>query len=129
MITVTIRENVVKNMNRLVRWVNLEVPKITEEQATRGARFARDIAPKDTGALIQAIEAVKEGRGSAYRIVSRTPKHRDGRLRPYNYYLHEGVTVNIKNGREQRYMKVTARMIAENFPKEVMNSLRKRVKK
>src|SRR6056297_3542931 len=123
-------------MGRIINWAQLEVPNITEEQAEKGAQYAKSIAPEQTGALIQAID-VKPGRGrdsSRYTIVSRTPKKNPnwyGETVPYQVFLHKGLRGGYRGATktgDHEYMYTTASILRKGYPRKVQNSLAKILK-
>lgn len=115
--------------NQFGSWIQIELPKITEQQAREGKKYAREIAPIDTGELIRAI-GIREGDSKSYTIVSRTPSGKSNpRKVPYQVYLHEGKAVNIRNSRRQRYMNETYDYIKKSYPNRVERALDKQINK
>lgn len=116
--------------------VNVRLPNVTQVQALEGAHYAASIAPRRTGALIQAISfekkgAIRDARGrfaGGSLIVSRTPSMNNPRGVPYHYWLETGRLVNVRGGRTQRYMQATADWINERFYDKVSNEINKSLK-
>jgi len=120
-------------MGHVIHWANIEIPKVTEEAAYWGAKFARGIAPEGTGALIQAIDVKpgRSGKGTEYIVVSRTPKSPGnpnwaGKRVPYQVFLHKGMrgayTGTTKTG-DHKYMYTTRDLLKGKYPKDMQKSL------
>lgn len=128
--TIKVKSNVVKNMGNLIRWVNMELPAVSLDAANYGARYAAGLAPRDSNALYQAI-GVNTVKGKGFSVVSRTPKNRDGRYRPYHLWMHDmgkySTSWMIKSG-NPKYMFVTAEKLRNRFPDEVIDRLNKKIK-
>lgn len=123
---------IVKNMNKMIHWANYEVRGLTEQEAEDGAIMAKNIAPRQTGALIQGIEVPSSPSQSGWKIVSRVPKNpKDKRRIPYHVYLHLGLRGRYVGGRksgDHEYMWTVARLLAQKYPADVKKSLEKQIK-
>lgn len=130
---------VVRSMGRVVAWANMELPQLTFEESQQGARIASLLAPQDTGALVNAIGTRPSSRGKGFSVVSRIPKGKNSQRtkpRAYHMFMH-GIKAksfplyntgkDIKNG-DPRYMFTTANIMRREYPKKVLNSLRKKIK-
>jgi hypothetical protein len=128
------------SMGRLIHWANVEVRGVTEEVAIEGKYYAKSIAPRHTGALIQAIDTKpgRSGKSTEFMVVSRTPKPQKDimgrpskRMVPYQMYIHRGLRGMYKGGKktgDHNYMQTTALYLAKKFPDTLMKSLKKRKK-
>jgi hypothetical protein len=127
-------DGVIKNMGNIIHWANLEIPLVTEEVADWGAKFARGIAPRGTGALIQAIDVKpgRSGKSTEFTIVSRTPKSPGnpnwaGKTVPYQVFLHRGqrgaYKGDVKTG-DHKYMYTTRDVLKNKYPEKIKKSLR-----
>jgi len=109
-----------KKLNSIKKATSLGIDNLTKEEAKRGAKFAKDIAPRDTGALIQAIEFLKIGKANEYMILSRLPTRGNKRRRPYHQMMH-GLSkrfpdiANKIREKEPGYMFVTADMLRKEY--------------
>jgi hypothetical protein len=134
-------KGVLAKLNKLGYFVRIDVPRLTFAQAERGAQHAAQIAPHDTGALIQAIGVAQtEGgrRSEGWAVVSRTPpnlgiskrwgKPNNPRNFPYHAVLEYGRAVNIYEGRTQRYMQATALWLEEQYPELIKKGLSNAIK-
>ena len=129
-----------RTFSRIQKWSTLELPKLTFKQAVEGARYARDIAPKRTHALFNAIRSVGnrgKGKGSQSSIVSMMPRNQKrGKPRPYHIFMH-GMQANgypyydtsgrIRTG-DPRYMFTTGKYLEEKYPEKVSKSLDRKIK-
>lgn len=117
-------------LGELTKFITLKLPTLTHEQAIEGKMFARNIAPYLSGALFNAIDIGTANRGTSYAIVSKVPKNKDGRYRPYQAWMHGIGKYNtahkIKSG-DPHYMFITANMLKEKYPKKIVNELRKTI--
>lgn len=137
MITVIGIPRTQKMLGRYITWANLTMPKLTEEAADEGAQLARQIAPKKTGALIQAINVTPGASKNDWRVVSRTPKNQTDvygkptkRRVPYQLYLHLGLRgfwIGRSTG-DHRYMFTTGAYLSRKYPEMIKKSL-DRIKK
>jgi hypothetical protein len=132
MITVKLdADKVIKMGDRLIKWANVEIKNLTEAEAKIGAIYAATIAPRDSGALIQAIDYAPGKKATEWKVVSRTPKNPFSKRRvPYQMYMHLGLTGrrkhnNYKGGKDPRYMITTAKWLAGDYPIKIIKSLRK----
>jgi len=126
------REGRLLNKGKLLHWVNNTVPKLTEYQARRGRVYAANIAPKDSGALIQSIKDEPYGNKGAWMVVSRVPKNikkNNPRNVPYHEYLEHGRSVKVKGGKTQRYMKATGIWLSEKYPELIKQDLKNTIRK
>ena len=130
-IKVTGVQGTVRNLNRVIEWANIKTPNVTFDAAERGKKYARDIAPKDTRALINAIE-VASNRGKGFVILSRTPKHKDGRYRKYHMMMHglygKDTSNSIRSG-DPRYMFTMFEWLRKKYPMMVQESLDRALRK
>ena len=114
----------------MLRYVNMEIPRLTVRQALLGAKFARSIAPKQSKKLWQGIDMKRgSGKGEA-SVVSRTPN--TPRRRPYHYYLNlgqRGWAEGMRKSGEHRYMKATFEHLKGRFFKSIINGLDKTLRK
>jgi hypothetical protein len=128
-IRVTINDKqVLKKLKSLNKFMEMSIPELTNKQADEGAAYAASIAPRDTGALIQAIGSIHSMRGtrSTAQIVSRTPpniRNNNPRNYPYQIVLEMGKSVNVRGGRHQRYMHDTMTWLEEKYPRLVSEGL------
>lgn len=133
-INVTGVDNVQGVMTRLTSWANVTIPQLTHKQADYGAAVAAQIAPRYSGALIQAISAAPGKDSKEWTIVSRTPKGQVGRTVPYHYFIQigkggsRGNVVKNPTG-DHNYMQTTARLMSEQYPQLVLKSLRQTINK
>lgn len=125
----------ISKFRKINKWIRGEIPRLTKQQALRGARFARQIAPRDTTALVQAIDMApgKKGQGKTeYLVISRQPNHPlQGRSRPYHMWLNEGLrgwAVGYPKSGEHRYMEATARYLRKEYVPTLKRELQKTLK-
>lgn len=129
-------QGVIRTMGKIQRWANLEVPKLTFDQAEEGKRFAASIAPRKTGQLINNI-AVASRRGKGFALISRMPKGQNRAIpRPYHYFMH-GIRAdgfpyydtrnNIRTG-DPRFMFTTAEYLRKRYPDKILKSLDRTIK-
>ena len=120
----------------LVRWGSIELTGLTKKQADEGASHARTLAPvyPGSGALLQAIATApgRGGRGNiSYSILSRLPKNKDGRKRPYHLMMHGLMSPNISSRihrGEPDYMYRTATYLGKAYPEKVKISLKRKLR-
>ena len=118
---------------------SIEIPRVMKKLIEAGTDYARRIAPRRSGALIQGIVGAvtpgARGRGGRFistgTIISRKPENLAGvnnnpRNVPYNIYLEYGRQVNVRNGRTQRYMEATAEWLTDKSSDEVGKSAKKK---
>ena len=120
---------------KINQWIRGEVPSLTKAESLMGAKFARQIAPHDTGALIQAIDNTpgkRAGQVVEWLVVSRQPNHPvQGRSRPYHKWINEGLrgwAQGMKTSGEHRYMEATAKYLKGLYSKDMSKSLQKVLK-
>ena len=125
-------KNVMGVLSRGQRFVRMELPKITQDEAEKGATYARNIAPLRTGALIQSIGTASRGKNT-YSVVSRMPrgqKRRDGKPRPYHAMMHGLASPDTSGHRfngDNKYMFTTLKRLKEGYPRRVRSRLRRAI--
>lgn len=119
-------------INGIKSWLQLEVPVISKEEAEKGKAYAASIAPKQTGALISAINTRKNSSNS-YTLVARTPKGNNNPRRvPYQVYLHYGKRGNYSGGKksgDHQFMNTTYDFLLNRYPKRMEQELERQLNK
>lgn len=121
-------------LGRIINWVNIEMPKLTFDQADDGAEYMSRLMPSQTGAMIQAV-SVQSRRGKGYAIVSRTPSGTswDGRRNvPYHLYYNLGIRGGYKGSRKSgsyRFFEKTSGYLLSKYPELISRELDKQLNK
>jgi len=137
LLKIKVREGATKTLKGLQRWAQMELPRLTFEQAEDGKRFAVARAPRKTNALVNSI-AVATQQGKGYAVVSRMPQgQKRNTPRPYHLFMH-GIKASgfkhydiggqIRSG-SPRYMELTYFDLAKKYPEMITKSLDKQIKK
>lgn len=130
-----IDKGVVKTLGKLRNWANIEVRKLTFDQADKGADYMAKLLPNQTGAMAQALSKQPQTRrGNAYAIVMRTPKPKSPSWTgkqdvPYHIFYNEGKRgtygkngVKVKSG-SYRFVEKTTGWLFAKYPELISNSL------
>lgn len=101
MVLIEVRTTGVKRVSAKLRAIELYARKsFAPEIVDHGYLFAKNIAPRDTGALIKAIKK-KKGKRSA-KLSLYQPANGDGRNRPYHLWMH-GIKAPVSGGAGSGY--------------------------
>lgn len=126
-------QGVLKKFTKLNSFLVMEVPNLTKAQAEEGLLMAQRLAPRDSGALIQAIRsepAKKRNNNVGYSIVSRTPKNSISPKRrqmtnprgvPYHVYQEKGTRYN----RPVLFMDRTMTYLEKTYPEVFRKNLQR----
>ena len=123
-----------KSFTKLGHFVRIDMPRLTQTEAKKGAAYAASIAPFRSGALVQAIKAhqTEKSKGTiGWAVVSRTPRNKENnnpRGVPYHAYLEYGENVLIRGGRTQRYMQATYEKLRKDYPRIIDRELGRKIK-
>lgn len=116
---------VTRRLTAFDKWLTNQLPNLTKQQADDGSKLLVQLMPKQTSAMVQAV-SVRPQRDS-WAIVSRTPRPAAGKLsRPYHIWYNDGKRGWYRGGKksgEYNYYEKTARYLAGEYPKRVMNDL------
>ncbi len=118
---------VTRLLTRFDKWVTAELPELTKNEANEGSKLLVQLMPHESGGMAQAVSI--EPSRNTWAIVSRTPKgQRAGNLRPYHIWYNEGKRGWYKGATktgEFHYYETTAKYLNNEYPKRVMNDLKK----
>lgn len=122
-------------MGKKVQYANVELRKLTFNQADRGAKFLRMNMPHEYGEMKQAVADPQTRRGNGYAIVSRTPKNQKdskgrntGKRTPYHIFYDKGKAGyrgQVKNPSKTGYYQKTYNFLLREYPKRISKDLKK----
>lgn len=124
-IKVTGVHRVIKNLHRISKEIPKKSRATTKSVTEWGGKFAKAIAPKQTGALIRAITFESGGKTRAVwgKIESNQPK----RTSSYHRMMHgldmPDISGRIKSG-DPHYMFTTATVLKKNYPKQMARAIK-----
>jgi hypothetical protein len=146
MVSFEVRVKGLHHIDTIDRNLNLNVRgKLAPLIAEEGFDFAVEKVPKDTGALLNALQLVTTKQTG--KVIQRLPRHSDGRNRPYHLWMARkpAATMNagkFNNGRpyravyddvqhvksNTRYMEYTFEHMKKEAPKIAKRQIEKSVK-
>lgn len=123
-----------KRFEKVERFVRMEVPHLTMEQAEAGVKKAVSLAPVDTGMLVQAIGTHYNFKDKGWSVVSRTPgnvysntyrRFTNPNGVPYHRFMEEGT---IRGNNHYFFMRDTGLWLEKTYPQKIREKINKVIK-